>query len=59
MKRVLALCAITLILFSSITSFTQTPPKKMVVAQTVHADFNFAAAGDWGCNTNAKNTMKK
>ena len=58
MKRVLVLSVITVLLFSSITSFTQTPPKQMVVAQTVHADFNFAAAGDWGCNTNAKNTIK-
>ena len=24
---------------------------------TVHADFNFAAAGDWGCNVNTNNTV--
>ena len=22
------------------------------------SDFNFAAAGDWGCNSNAKHTIK-
>jgi predicted MPP superfamily phosphohydrolase len=58
MKKVLAISAITILLFSSITSLTQTPSKQMAVAQTVHADFNFAAAGDWGCNSNAKNTIK-
>ena len=58
MKRVLVLSVITLFLFSSITSVTQTQSKQMAVAQIVHADFNFAAAGDWGCASNAKNTIK-
>lgn len=30
----------------------------MAFAQTVHADFNFAAAGDWGCGSNARSTIK-
>jgi phosphodiesterase/alkaline phosphatase D-like protein len=58
MKEVLALSAITILLFSSITSLTQTPSKQMAFAQTVHADFNFAAAGDWGCGSNARSTIK-
>ena len=58
MKRVIALFAITIFLFSLITSLTQTPSRQMTVAQTVHADFNFAAAGDWGCASNAKKTIK-
>jgi hypothetical protein len=57
MKKVLAISAITILLFSSITSLTPIPSKQMAVAQTVHADFNFAVVGDWGCTSNTNSTV--
>jgi hypothetical protein len=57
MKRVLALSAITILLFSSIASLTPILSKQMAVAQTVHADFNFAVVGDWGCTSNTNMTV--
>jgi predicted phosphodiesterase len=57
MKKVLAISAITILLFSSITSLTPIPSKQMAVAQTVHADFNFAVVGDWGCTSNTNMTV--
>jgi hypothetical protein len=55
-KRVLALCAVAILLFSSITSLTQTSTQ-MADAQIIPADFNFAAVGDWGCNANTNSTV--
>jgi hypothetical protein len=56
-KRVLALCAMAILLFSSITSLAQTPSTQMADAQILTADFNFAAVGDWACNANTNNTV--
>jgi hypothetical protein len=55
MKRVIALSAITISLLLT-TSLAQISTQ-MVDAQTLPADFNFAAVGDWGCSVNTNNTV--
>ena len=34
-----------------------TPQLSGLIVQFAHADFNFDAVGDWGCNSNTKNTV--
>jgi hypothetical protein len=55
-RRVLSLSAMA-ILLSSITFLPHNSSTQMAVAQTLPADFNFAAVGDWECNSNTNNTV--
>ncbi|MGA9908921.1 MAG: hypothetical protein WBP84_01800, partial [Nitrososphaeraceae archaeon] len=34
-----------------------TPQLSGLIVKFAHADFNFDAVGDWGCNSNTKNTV--
>ena len=61
MKRIMSL-SIMAILLLSVTVFAHTASAQIAHTQTNSTaltlpDFNFAAAGDWGCNSNTNKTI--
>jgi hypothetical protein len=55
MKRLIALSTMSILLLS-ISALIKTTSIRMADSQTL-PNFNFAAAGDWGCNANTNNTV--
>ena len=48
---------VTVASFITFLIMISTPPSSGLFAKFAHADFNFDAVGDWGCNSNTKNTV--
>ena len=53
LSQLLVIAGFTIALLVLVSS----PHSSGLLTQVAHADFNFDAVGDWGCNSNTKNTV--